>query len=252
LFYSYRMHYVVTQGGEAPNVVPDRASVWYYVRESDERVEDEVERVTNCAKAGALATGTELTVRTYTAIHQSHPNKGLAELLYKNIQIVGMPKWSDDENEFAKSLQREIKVEEKGMPTEIGKLEDASQKTFVGGGSSDVGEVTMVAPTATVTFPGQVPGGIGHHWSTVSANYGSTAWKGLNAGAKAMAATAIDLMTKPEEVQKIRAEFEAYSQKHPYRSFLPADAQPPLDMNRELMEKWQPRLEKTYLPPKND
>jgi aminobenzoyl-glutamate utilization protein B len=252
LFYSYRMHYVIPEGGEAPNVVPDRASVWYFVRESDDRVEDEYRRVVDCAKAGALASGTEMKVRVYTAVHQVHSNRGVAELLYKNIQMVGMPKWSDEENEFAKSLQRELKVEEKGMPTAIGEIRDNAATTFVGGGSSDVGDVTLVAPTASVSFPGQVPGGIGHHWSTVSANYGTTAWKGLNAGAKVMAATAVDLMSKPEELKKIRDEFDAYSAKHPYRSFLPADAQPPLDMNQELMEKWQPRLEKTYLPPKND
>ena len=114
------------------------------------------------------------------------------------------------------------------MPTEIGELEDADAQTFVGGGSSDVGDVTLVAPTATVSFPGQVPGKSATTGPSVAANYGSTAWKGLNAGAKAMAATAIDLMTKPEELKKIRDEFEAYSAKHPYKSFLPADAEPPL------------------------
>jgi len=252
LFYSYRMHYVITEGGEAPNVVPDRASVWYYVRESDGRVEDMYERVVNCAKAGALASGTELTTRVYTAAHQRHANKALAELVDANIRAIGMPKWTDEEQEFARALQRELKVDEKGMPTEVDKIEDASARTFVGGGSSDVGDVTLVAPTATIRFPGQVPGSISHHWSVVTCNYGSTAWKGLNAGAKAIAAAAIDLLTRPDDLRKIREEFEAYSKTHPYRSLLPPDAEPPLDMNKELMDKWRPKMEPHYIELKRD
>jgi len=128
------------------------------------------------------------------------------------------------------------------MPARVGSLRDPD-RTFVGGGSSDVGEVTLVAPTATIRFPGQVPGAIGHHWSVTSCNFGSTAWKGLNAGAKAMAASAIDLMTVPDELNKLRVEFEAYAKDHPYKSFLPPDAVPPLDLNKELMDKYRPRME---------
>jgi aminobenzoyl-glutamate utilization protein B len=244
LFYTYRMHYVIVGGGEAPNVVPDRASVWYFVRNSDDRIEGMYQRVLNCAKAGALASGTELSeVRILAAVHQRHANKAAAELFQKNIELVGMPEWTEEEQAFAKALQKELGEEETGMPTEVGKLRDWSG-FFVGGGSSDVGDVTLIAPTATIRFPGQVPGAIGHHWSTVACNYGSTAWKGLNAGAKVMAASAIDLLTKPEELKKLRDEFEAYSAKHPYKSFLPADAQPPLDLNQELMEKWRRLIEK--------
>jgi aminobenzoyl-glutamate utilization protein B len=241
---SYRMHYVIMEGGEAPNVVPDKASVWYYVRNTDERLEEMYERVINCAKAGALASGTELLpVRVVSAIHQSHSNKGMAELLQKNIDLVGMPAWSDEENAFAKALQKELKAPEIGMPTKTGTLRAPSgQET--GGGSSDVGEVTLVAPTATVSFPGQVPGAIGHHWSAVACTYGTTTWKGLNAGAKVIAASALDLLTKPAELKKIRDEFEAYIKTYPYKSFLPADAQPPLDINENLMNKYRALLEK--------
>ena len=244
LFYTYRMHYVIVSGGEAPNVVPDKASVWYFTRNSDERLEDMYERALNCAKAGALATGTELSkIRVLSAVHQRHANKAAAELFQKNIELVGMPEWTEEEQAYAKALQKELGREESGMPTEVGKLRDRSG-FFVGGGSSDVGDVTLVAPTATIRFSGQVPGAIGHHWSSVSCNYGSTAWKGLNAGAKAMAASAVDLMTKPKELQKLRDEFEAYSAEHPYKPFLPEDAQPPLDLNQELMEKWRRLMEK--------
>jgi len=241
---AYRMHYVVIEGGQAPNVVPDKASVWYYVRNSDERVEEMYERVLNCAKAGALASGTELSsVRFIAAVHQSYSNRAAAELLQKNIELVGMPPWTEEENFFAKALQKELKAKEEGLPTKVDSLRGPSLVS-IGGGSTDVGDVTLIAPTASIRFPGQVPGAIGHHWSSVACNYGSTAWKGLNAGAKAIAASAIDLMTKPEELKKLQAEFEETSKKYPYKSFLPADAKPPLDINEELMKKYRPLLEK--------
>jgi aminobenzoyl-glutamate utilization protein B len=247
LFYTYRMHYVIKEGGEAPNVVPDKASVWYYVRNSDERVEEMYAKVINCAKAAALATGAELeSIRCYSAIHQRHANKAAAELMQKNIDLVGMPEWTEEEHSFARALQKELGEEEKGMPTEVGEIRDSSLH-FVGGGSSDVGDVTLIAPTASIRFPGQVPGAIGHHWSTVAGNYGSTAWKGLNAGAKAIAASAIDMLTKPEELKKARDEFEAYTKENPYKPFLPEDAEPPIDLNKELMDKWRPLLENHYL-----
>lgn len=248
LFYTYRMHYVVLEGGEAPNVVPDKASVWYYVRNSDERLKEMYQRVLDCAEAAALATGTELAeVRVISAIHQRNANKGMAELLFENMELVGMPEWTEEEHDFAKKLQKELGKEEQGMPEESGGIRNYNERRFVGGGSSDVGEVTRVAPTATLAFPGQVPGVISHHWSSVASNYGSTAWKGLNAGAQVMAATAVDLLTRPEELAKIREEFEAFQKEHPYEPFLPEDSLPPLDLNKELMEKWRPAMEKHYV-----
>jgi aminobenzoyl-glutamate utilization protein B len=240
---AHRLHYVIREGGEAPNVVPDRASVWYFVRNSDDLVEAMYEKIINCAKAAALATGTELhQVRFLSAVHQRHANKALAELFQRNIELVGMPAWTEEENVFAKALQKELGEKEKGMPTDLRPLREPGPVS-IGGGSSDVGDVSLVAPLATIRFPGRVPGAIGHHWSTVASNYGSTAWKGLNAGAKTMAASAVDLLIKPLELKKIRDEFEAYAKEHPYKSLLPPDAQPPLDLNEELMKKWRPLLE---------
>jgi len=246
LHYTYRMHHVILKGGEAPNVVPDQANVWYFLRNTDERLEDMYQRVLNCAKGAALATGTELSqVRVLAAIHQSHHNQALAKLVYENIKLVGMPDWTDEEHAFARSLQKALDSKEKGMPTEVGKLGKPSS-VFTGGASSDHGDVTLIAPTATVRFPGLVPGTRGHHWSNVTCNLGSLAWKGLNAGAQAMAASAIDLMTQPERVQEIRQEFEAYTKTHPYKSFLPEDATPPLEINEELMNKYRPLMKAFY------
>jgi aminobenzoyl-glutamate utilization protein B len=239
LFYTQRLHYVVTEGGEAPNVVPDRSSVWYYIRNTDERLEEMYNRVLDCAKGAALASGTTLdTVRVLTAIHQRHSNKGMAEAIQKNIELVGMPSWTEKEHEFAKALQKELGEKETGFPLKVTAFKQPSDMQ-VGGGSSDVGEVTLIAPTATLNFPGGVPGEIGHHWSTVTSGYGSAAWKGLNTGAKVMAATALDLLTKPKLLEDIKTEFTEYSKTHPYKSFLPEGAKPPLDLNKELMDKYR-------------
>jgi aminobenzoyl-glutamate utilization protein B len=238
LFYTYRMHYVITEGGEAPNVVPDRASVWYYVRNTDDRLEEMYKKVLDCARGAAIATQSELdTARLLTGIHQRHSNKGMAEAIQRNIELVGLPQWSETEQAFAKSLQKELGAKENGYPTELKPLKAPTDQ--INGGSSDVGEVTLVAPTATINFPGQVPGAYGHHWSTVTCGFGSAAWKGLNAGAKVMAATALDLITQPLTLAAIKTEFEAYSKDHPYKSFLPEGAKPPLDLNKELMEKYR-------------
>ena len=93
-------------------------------------------------------------------------------------------------------------------------------------------------------FPGEVPGAIGHHWSVVTCNYGSTAWKGLNTGARVMAATAIDLLTKPKLLERIKKEFDEQSREHPYKSFLPEGAKPPLDLNKSLMDKYRDAMMK--------
>ncbi|HNW57206.1 MAG TPA: amidohydrolase [Bacteroidales bacterium] len=239
LFYTSRLHYVITEGGEAPNVVPDRASVWYYIRNTDDMIEETYKRVLDCARGAAIASGTELEpVNFMTAIHQRHSNKGMAETIERNIELVGMPEWTDDENAFARALQKELGEKETGYPLHIkpiGKPSDSPNTE----GSSDVGEVTLVAPTATLNFPGKVPGAIGHHWSSVASFYGSAASKGLNAGAKVMAATALDLMTKPKLLEEIKTEFKEYSKDHPYKSFLPEGSKPPLDLNKKLMDKYR-------------
>jgi aminobenzoyl-glutamate utilization protein B len=236
LFYTYRLHYVITEGGEAPNIVPDKASVWYYIRNTDERLEDMYNRVVDCARGAALSSGSILdTVKIITAVHQKHSNKGMAEAIQRNIELIGMPEWTESEQAFAKSLQKELGEEETGYPLKITPLSQPSGLQ-VGGSSTDVGDVSLIAPTASLNFPGVTPGAIGHHWSTVASVYGSAAWKGLITGAKVMAGTALDLLTKPKLLEEIKNEFASYSKDHPYKSFLPEGAKPPLDLNKKLMK----------------
>ena len=244
LYYTYRLHYIITDGGEAPNVVPDKASVWYYIRNTDERLEDMYKRVIDCAKGAAIASGAKLdTVNVLTAIHQRHYNKGMAEAIQRNIELIGMPVWTEQEQDFAKSLQREMGLKETGYDYTIKPLSDSLSHQLEGS-SSDVSEVTMVAPTATVNFPGVVPGAVFHHWSVVTCNYGPSAWKGLNTGARVIAATAIDLLTKPKVLDGIKKEFDEQSRTHPYKSFLPEGAKPPLSLNKELMDKYRDAMMK--------
>jgi aminobenzoyl-glutamate utilization protein B len=173
-----------------------------------------------------------------TGVHQKHSNKGLAETMQRNIELTGMPEWSESEQTFAKSIQKELGQKEEGYPVKVGELHQPST-VQVGGGSTDVGDVSLIAPTATVNFPGGVPGMTGHHWSAVASYYGSASWKGLNAGAKVMAGTTLDLLTKPKLLEEIKKEFTEYSKTHPYKSFLPEGAKPPINLNKDLMEKFR-------------
>jgi len=254
LHFGYRMHYVIPSGGEAPNVVPDYASVWYFIRNSDERLLSHVEKVNNCAKAAALATGTELTIRVYTAIHQSIRNAAFTTIAHQNCMLVGLPEWSDEEQAFNRELRKNLGRTPRDLPSELRTLKkfDPSVK-FTGGGSSDVAEVSMVTAYAGVTIPKAGAGaaggaGIGHHWSSVASNYGSAVWKAINTTAKVHAGVAIDLMTKPELLKAVRDNHAANIKEYgEYKSYLEPGALPPNDLNAELMEKYRPKLEKTYL-----
>jgi aminobenzoyl-glutamate utilization protein B len=250
LHYGYRMHYVIPSGGEAPNVVPDYAKVWYFERNSDERLLSMHEKVVNCAKAAALATGTELTIRVLTAIHQSVRNAAFTELCQSNIELVGMPKWSDEEVAFAKELQRNLGKPEIGRRTEVSKCYKWEPTTFTGGGSNDVAELTRITAYQSIGIPATIPGDIGHHWSRTAGNVGSANWKGITACAKAMAGTALDLLTKPEALKKVRDNVAANIKEYgEWKSYLPEGHPPPNDLNAELMEKWRPKMEPTYLQP---
>jgi len=248
LYFTYRMHYVIPSGGEAPNVVPDYAKVWYFVRNTDERLLGMYEKVLNCARAGALATGTELTVRVLTAIHQCRRNPALTQSIHQNCMLVGMPEWTDEEESFARALQKNLGKPQTGMPKGIATLKEYDPSIpYTGSGSTDVAEVTRVTAEAGVRIPTRPAGSLSHHWSRTSSHFGSTAGKAIIAAAKVHAGVAIDLMTDPELFKTMRSQFEIQAKEYPYSSYLPADALPPNDLNAELMEKYRPKLEETYI-----
>ncbi len=243
-----RIHWVTLEGGEAPNVVPDRASTWYFVRDTDKNVETDFKWVMDCAGAAALMTQTTHQVKVLTAIHQRYSNKTLAELIFENIKTVGKPEYTGPEEAFARALQKGYGLPEKGMdyPLLLENPETAEYK----GGSSDVGEVTLVAPCATLRFPARVAGEFpGHHWTVTTCGISSIAHKGITAGAEVASFTTYDLLTKPELLRQIKQEFAESSQKNPYQSYLPADAKPPLGWNAALMTKYRGEMEKFYINP---
>ena len=216
--YTSRMHYVITEGGEAPNVVPDRATTWYFVRNTDKLIKSDFERVLNCAKAAALATDTKMEVTPYTAVHQCYRNETLANMVHENIKKVGMPKWTDAEQEFAKGIQKAVGEEVVGLPDDsaIKDKPEEAPAVFVGGGSSDIGEVSLVVPLTTVRFPVSAPGAIGHHWTTTALSGSTVAHKGVVAAAQVMAVSAIELLTDLEKVNEIKSDFRKMQENHFY------------------------------------
>ncbi len=243
-----RIHWVTLEGGEAPNVVPDRASTWYFVRDTDSNVEKDFHWVMDCAGAAALMTQTIHQVRVLTAIHQRHSSRALAELLFENIEAIGKVAYTEEEEAFARAVQKTEGLPEKGMdyPVKIVRPETAPYQ----GGSSDVGEVTLVAPCATLRFPARIAGDFpGHHWTVVTNGISSIAHKGITAGAKVACGTAYDLLVKPGALVQVRQEFTESSLKNPYRPFLPPDSEPPLGWNAGLMGKYRSEMEKFYIAP---
>ena len=242
-----RTHWVTLEGGEAPNVVPDRASTWYFIRDLDENVENNFQWALDCAKGAALMTQTTYEVKTLGAIHQRFPNKRLAELVFENIKAVGKLTYTDEEEAFARAMQTEAGYPVIGMDYPLKLTSPESEP--LRGGSSDVGDVTLVAPTVSLRFPVRVPGSPSHHWTVVSASKTSIAHKGLTAGAKVLAFSAFDLLTDPKILIEIRKEFAELTVKRPYKTFLPDGAQPPLGFYTDLMAKYRGAMEKFYIKP---
>ena len=188
--------------------------------------------------------------RRLKRLHDRVPGKAkaLADLIFENINKTGKPEYTKEEDAFAGAVQKTQGLPQQGMDYEI-KLEKPETAEFKGG-SSDVGDVTLVAPCATLRFPSRLPGDFpGHHWTVVTNGISSIAHKGITAGAKAAAFTAYDLLTRPEVLTRIKKEFKDYSKATPYKSFLPADAEPPLGWNSALMAKYRTEMEKFYIKP---
>jgi aminobenzoyl-glutamate utilization protein B len=156
---SERSHYVITDGGGQPNVVPPKASVWYYFREIDYPHIKELRDLGNTiAQAAAMMTDTSVTSRVLGSAWPQHMNKVVAETVFLNIQKVGLPQWSDADQALAKATQKLVKVPERGLASEIGKLgEPVIAQDNRGGGSDDIGDVSWTVPTVTLRYPANIP-----------------------------------------------------------------------------------------------
>ena len=159
----------------------------------------------------------------------------------RNIEAIGVPSWTDDEERFARELQRNANVKEVGLLTSPAQLKQAVQQSS----SNDSGDVTWKVPSARIFFPANVPNLAYHHWTAGAALATSVAHKGGVAGAKAMAATVIDVLRDPSIVMRAKETFKAELGDQTYRSLLPPDQKPPEHLNETVMAKWRPLMEST-------
>jgi aminobenzoyl-glutamate utilization protein B len=241
---TYRGHRVITMGGIQPNIIPDLAQIWWYIRDaSGPAAKENFDKLVNIGKGAALMTGTTMEMEYVASAWPQLANKVIAEAIQKNIDTVGLPKWADDEVKFAKEFQTSLGVKPVGLNTEPVKFGTALQ-TFA---SNDSGDVTWNVPTGTLDFSAAIPGVSPHNWQAAVAKTTSIAHKGEVAGAKVLAASMLDLLTSPELLQRAKDQFQADTKGTEYFSLLPAETKPPLDMNRDMMEKYRPEMRKHYL-----
>jgi aminobenzoyl-glutamate utilization protein B len=236
-----RLHYVIPNGGQQPNVVPTDATVWYYFRHnSAQNVWDLFQRARKTAEAAALATDTLVTERILSASWPFNGNRQLAELVQSNIELVGMPKWTPADQAFARAYQTSMGVKVTGLDTEVKPLREVTQ----GSSSSDAGDVTWQAPYIRLTIPAKPEGELaGHHWSAGIAPATPIAHEGIAAATKVLVASMIDLMTKPAALAEIKTGFARQLAAYPkWKSLIPADAEPPIHLNTEEMGKYRAAL----------
>ena len=247
-----RSHYVITNGGDQPNVVPRLASVWYYFRELDfEHIKEMRATGDAMAQGAATMTNTTVTSRVLGAAWPQHFNKPLAEAMYENIKQVGLPKWSDDDQTLAKALQKEIKVRERGLPTELEQLRGpVPEEQRTRGGSDDIGDVSWNVPTVTLRYPSNIPGLPGHNWTNAVTMATPIAHKGVTAGAKVIAMTLIDLLTKPELVEQSWNYFrDVQTKDQKYQPLISADDKPAIWLNKRTMDTYREQMRKYYYDP---
>ena len=222
-----RIHYVVPDGGDAPNVVPAYAQVWYYVRDVDRtKVDANYAWLLQIAEAAALATQTTHKVTLITGVHSLLLNRPLQEAAQANLEYVGAPVFSEDDHAFARELQETLGIEPLGYPTAVEPLEDYVEPTE--GGSTDVAEVTRLAPgvslyvaTAGLDLPW-------HSWATAASHGRRGAAQGASVAAKVLAMTAMDFLQDEDLRQRARAEFDEKMKAEPYVSPIPVGQKPML------------------------
>jgi aminobenzoyl-glutamate utilization protein B len=215
-----RIHYVITSGGKAPNVVPDFAEVYYYVRHPRrDQVKQIFERVVKTAQAAALGTETSMEYEIIGGTHDLLLIRSLADVMQQNLEKVGGVNYTDAEKEFARKIQLTygsvvppIENAARVMPLKM--EEDA------GGGSTDVGDVSYAVPTVGLRASTWVPGTPAHSWQAVACGGTEIATKGMMVAAKTMALTAIDLFTDPVQIQKAKVEFKEKLGNYRYEALL--------------------------------
>ena len=246
-----RSHYVIVNGGDQPNVVPPRATVWYFVREmTGERIRENFAALQRTAEGAALMTDTTVSRRIVGTAYPRHFNRPIAEAMHENMRAVGMPEWSEDDQTFARAFQEFMEADEIiGLKTEIDDL-GVPAEVPDSGGSDDIGDISWVVPTVTLRYPSNVSGRQGHHWSSAMAMATPIAHKGAVAGAKVVAATLLDLFQDPSLVESAWTYFrEEQTANETYAPFITVDDAPAIEKNAEIMAQFKDRLEVRYYDP---
>jgi aminobenzoyl-glutamate utilization protein B len=227
-----RIHYIITRGGAAPNIVPDFAEAYYYARQPDMRILDSIwDRIVDAAKGAALGTGTTMDMEVIGAVYNVLPNESLSALMHKNLEEVGGFSYTPEEEQFAESIRKtltepptaELGSQQRVQPERIG---------AVGSASTDLADVSWNVPTVSMTAATFVPGIPAHSWQATACTGGSIGMKGMIVAAKTMALTTVDLFTDPANIQKAKAEFD--KRRGPdfvYKTRL-ADRKPALDYRK--------------------
>jgi aminobenzoyl-glutamate utilization protein B len=241
---TYRAHRAITAGGVQPNIIADYGQIWWFVRDADmPSAKETFDKLVKIAEGAALMTGTTMDYKIDAAAWPQLGLKPVAEVVQANIEAVGMPQWSEEEQAFARKFQTAMGAKPIGLrtaPTPLGERRQSAS-------SNDNGDVTWVVPSAALNFPGSVPGIGYHNWQAAVTPTSTIAHKGMIAGAKVLAGTIIDLLSRPELVAAARAEFDKQTSEMKYFAVLPADAKPPLDLNKETMDRYRPAMRQFYL-----
>jgi aminobenzoyl-glutamate utilization protein B len=239
-----RSHSVIVDAGVQPNVVPDYAKIWFYFRESTyEGARSLYEKAQAVAEGAAQMTGTTWKEHVLSACWPTRDNRILAETVQSNIELVGVPAWTAEEQALARRIQKAVGSEETGLTTSTSSLREARQGTS----SNDSGDITWSVPHGRVTFPANVPGVRFHHWAAAIAEATSIAHKGSVAGAKVMAGSVVDLLTQPDLLLKAKETFSQEVEGSTYRPLLPPGQKPPIGLNAAEMAKHREAMQAHYL-----
>jgi aminobenzoyl-glutamate utilization protein B len=223
-----RIHYVITDGGKAPNVVPDYAEVYYYVRHPKRADVVEIfDRVMKAAEGAALGTGTQLEYEIIGGTHDLLLNRTLAEVMQQNMEKIGGFTYTPAEEAFAKKIQASFNFSYPGINT-TNDINPLKIKSDAGGGSTDVGDVSYAVPTVGCGTATWAPGTPAHSWQAVACGGTELGTKGMMLAAKTMALTAIDLFTNPAIIAKATEEFRKAKGDYQYQPLL-GDRKPALN-----------------------
>ncbi|MBL8218146.1 MAG: amidohydrolase [Bryobacterales bacterium] len=223
-----RIHYVITKGGAAPNVVPDFTEGYFYARSPSMPVLDNVwDRIVKCAQAGALATETRLEVELVNSVYNKLPNEPISRIFYKHMQSLGGVQYTEEERRFAETLRKSFTPDDgAALGSEAQVLPFEAERASPG--STDVSDVSWVVPTASFRTATFVPGAPGHSWQNVACAGSSIGRKGMVLAAKILALSAADIFTTPSTLVEARKDFDKRRAGHEYRSRVPAGQKPPL------------------------